>query len=288
VKEGLQIQHETLIMELSPWCTGVPSEGSGRALVLTCGNFFFPSRPDDFDVVWHRPGARYTEGSSAYVDGQFQLWVDVGADVEGEYQCVIPGPPHPTDKVCGTRDYYAFVNVRARDLMDADCRLDLMDAKFQAGIETNRKSIDILREENNKKVAFSASHISNYNRIRDSVIYKWNEVNVNTNRAFDKTSGVFTAPFGGLYFFELTIVAKMEGIRDGSRFGARLMVDGRSKAESRADFGKKDQWAQVTTQMVVSLRANQKVDARPLFSGTRIHNSEKKNSFVGFLIKPDQ
>ena len=146
--------------------------------------------------------------------------------------------------------------------------------------------------ENNKKVAFSASHISNYNRITYSAIYKWNEVNVNTNdgnygkRAFDKTSGVFTAPYGGLYFFELTIVGKMEGAY-GSRFGARLMVDGRSKAESRADFGKKDQWTQVTTQMVVSLKANQKVDARPLFSGTRIHNSEKKNSFVGFLIKPD-
>ncbi|KAK7105596.1 uncharacterized protein [Littorina saxatilis] len=261
------------------------SNTTGRwSLVLSCGNFTYLTDPP-FTMEWQTPSGAVIP-SDGYTDGHFQLHVTSG----GDYTCRIP--QHAAADAClhNASSHHATVHV---DRMEA--RMTLMEAR-QGQLEKENKqlknevaelkdreahrytslaeSVYNLTDKVNQSVAFTAWLIAPHSG--NSIIVTFDHIVTNVGDGYSPTTGIFTAPVAGLYFFRLTSApSSMNAYPDATlrKEGVAICVAGSAKDV----YGE-----EASCGATVHLDAGQRV-----WVGSGNYLAGSYTSFAGFLVNVD-
>lgn len=113
---------------------------------------------------------------------------------------------------------------------------------------------------------------------------------VNTGGAMDKSTGIFTAPRDGTYFFSFTGVAIFPPT--SSKLGVSLFLNGNAVGLSFVRDGNppEDHIVPVTLQSTLKLKAEDKiwVQIKYLSKGVELFDdSDNQTHFTGFILQED-
>jgi hypothetical protein len=113
---------------------------------------------------------------------------------------------------------------------------------------------------------------------------------VNEGNAMDLTSGIFTAPRPGIYFFSFAGTARLYSSSSSSWFVCRLVLNGNLIGSSHVEekTNPVDQWSPVTLQSTLNLKKGDRVWVT--ISGGRAYlydDNDRLTHFTGFMLEKD-
>lgn len=129
-----------------------------------------------------------------------------------------------------------------------------------------------------QKPAFTA-HRNSGGDISSGNVMVFNSTRVNIGNHFDTSTGKFTAPVAGTYFFNTTCLSTS----NASSNDLQIRVDGTNVAQARADVGSSAHNS-VSVTVIVTLTANQVVDVYIAGGSGFYGSSGEYNTFCGYLI----
>ncbi|XP_075948644.1 complement C1q-like protein 4 [Anarhichas minor] len=152
-------------------------------------------------------------------------------------------------------------------------------------LTAQKAEVDRLKKENEgaPQIAFSAS-LANFGEIYKgpctdkALIYK--RVFSNTGNGYDQSTGIFTAPVGGLYFFSFSTYGYNTHI-----MGAMLMKNGAHQI-STYDGPSADGSDSSSNAVALQLAAGDKVHMELWDNGRVFNNLNGHTTFSGFLVFP--
>ncbi|KAK7101881.1 uncharacterized protein [Littorina saxatilis] len=253
---------------------------------LVCGQLTSRGQPP-VDVIWTTPTG--TEmASSNYENGSFHLLLDTPVK-GGNYSCRLP-PRSPSTLCLPGND--SLLEEAAVEVDAVNARLTLLEAKEQELREQNRNLTaenhrlkdDILTLQNSDgtslmHVTFQAGLARNRN-VNTTGPLKFNVVMLNEGGAYNPTTGEFTAPINGSYFFILTT----SPYATGQSNDVHIVVDGSSIVRIHNSYHSHSNNNMATAHVAVCLAEGQKVW---LMNAGDMYYSSALSHFTGFLLHPD-
>ncbi|XP_068581681.1 cerebellin-1-like [Cebidichthys violaceus] len=183
----------------------------------------------------------------------------------------------------------AGLNATVDELMGQKAEVDRLK-KENEGLKTRlnatEEEIDRLKRSSAKgapQIAFSAS-LANFGEIYKgpctdkALIYK--RVFSNTGNGYDQSTGIFTAPVGGLYFFSFSTYGYNTHV-----MGAMLMKNG-ARQISTYDGPTADGSDSSSNAVALQLAAGDKVHMELWDNGRVFDNLNGHTTFSGFLVFP--
>ncbi len=141
-------------------------------------------------------------------------------------------------------------------------------------------------------VYFYVQRNSNFNLIRAPIPYDF--ALVNEGNAMDLTSGVFTAPRPGIYFFSFTGVTRLESMQYGVFFQSYLYLNAKIIGSSlvQESKGPVDQYSPLTLQSTLNLKTGDRLwvtfeyatgSSSSLYDTSDFHYTH----FTGFMLEEE-
>ncbi|XP_070709385.1 complement C1q-like protein 2 [Pempheris klunzingeri] len=161
------------------------------------------------------------------------------------------------------------------------------NAVLEARMSSSEIEVEELKRENadRPKVAFSASltdagHVGPFNT---DITLKFSKVFTNIGQAYSPTTGIFTAPVRGVYYFRFS----MFGDRGSSTIGARLYHNDKVMTWSLGHHASSSyHYINVSNALVLKLEKGDVV-YMVLVSGSAVYDSsDNRTTFSGFLLFP--
>ena len=131
----------------------------------------------------------------------------------------------------------------------------------------------------------------NSNFKKESTPIPFDVARVNEGNAMDLTTGKFTAPAPGIYFFSFTGVARLESSSD-VYFDSYLYLNGNriGTSDVRENYGPVDQFSPVTLQSTLSLKKGDRVWVTIDYTGSSTYladNSYHQTHFTGWMLEEE-
>jgi hypothetical protein len=138
-------------------------------------------------------------------------------------------------------------------------------------------------------VHFHVMRNSNFNTERIPVPFDL--VRVNEGNAMNLTSGKFTAPQPGIYFFSFAGVARLKSSSTSVAFSSSLFLNGNIIGSSyvHENYGPVDQWSPFTLQSTLNLKKGDRVWMQIGYTGESFltDNSYHWTHFTGFMLEEE-
>jgi len=109
--------------------------------------------------------------------------------------------------------------------------------------------------------------------------YVFNDTSVNIGGGFNTSTGKFTAPIAGTYFFSTTCLTSSNAAAND----LQIRVDGTNIAQARVDVGSAAHNS-ISITVIATLTANQVVDVYVAGGGGMYGSSGRFSTFCGYLI----
>mgnify|MGYP003653996010 CR=1 FL=1 len=130
----------------------------------------------------------------------------------------------------------------------------------------------------NQAVAFNA-HRNSGGDISSGNVYVFNSTTVNIGNGFNTSTGKFTAPIAGTYFFNTNVLSHSNTTSND----LQIRVDGTNIAQGRSDVGSAAHNSVFVT-VIATLTANQVVDVFVAGGSGMYGSSGQYATFCGHLI----
>jgi hypothetical protein len=120
----------------------------------------------------------------------------------------------------------------------------------------------------------------------------FNLARVNEGNAMDMTTGKFTAPRPGIYFFSFAGTARLDSSSSSAWFNSYLYLNGDliGTSQVREDKGPVLQWSPLTLQSTLNLKKGDQLWVTIFYGGGSSYLSEDGNHlthFTGFMLEEE-
>ncbi|XP_076151886.1 complement C1q-like protein 2 [Alosa pseudoharengus] len=158
--------------------------------------------------------------------------------------------------------------------------------ELKSQIEALQKELETIKQHPKIGVAFSATlqtqksyeFIGPFN---GDVILKYDNVITNVGSAYDPSTGIFTVPVKGVYFFTFVL---FNPIGHNHASGAKLMKNGEMVVSATDNIPGADSEDTTSNTVILDLEVSDKVYIE-MFSGRAIYtDGNRRNTFSGHLL----
>ncbi|XP_041635213.1 complement C1q-like protein 4 [Cheilinus undulatus] len=185
---------------------------------------------------------------------------------------------HPDTSCSPTCDLLKEFDAIKKKLISLETRLNDTETKLE---NNERKNLELERQAENAKVIFSAATGGGGSRIgpfREASILVYRTVFANIGGAYNETSGVFTAPVTGVYYFSFSYHA---GGAHGTRLA--LLKNSRTIVMSGDQQSRGDRTDNGGNTVFLQLQQGDQVHMQ-MAAETQVWGSDYHTTFSGFLV----
>ncbi|XP_070194658.1 complement C1q tumor necrosis factor-related protein 3-like [Littorina saxatilis] len=154
--------------------------------------------------------------------------------------------------------------------------------ELTAEVAALKTDLAATKQQQNKAVAFTVRFSASEVQVAPKGVFHFDVVPYNIGNGYSTNSGIFTAPFSGVYVFIVNIMIT----NDESYIQVAIDKSGTPLAETHADSSNADTWNKGMTHVTVHLTEGEQVWVRQNDGGTGIFG-EWWTTFTGFLLHAD-